>query len=144
MLWLILGFIGVMLVMAVFLRWMNQWASQYVQQFLARRLEALREITEEESVPAAWRTPFQARIAREEERGSNPARIAKIQQDAQKHCLRQIDELIEYIQNVKFEDTQNTQELLLNKLREQKGRWETATWDAMMEMRVREKETLAD
>ena len=55
-----------------------------------------------------------------------------------------MDELIKYVQGVRFEDTQNTQRLLLEKLREQKGRWETATWDAMMAMRASEEETLAD
>ncbi len=142
--WMILIFVGIIAAFTWLMYWANRWATQYVQKFLEERLDALREVTEEEKVPTAWSAPFQARIAREQQRGSSAARITQIQRGAQKHCLRQMDELIKYVQGVRFEDTQNTQRLLLEKLREQKNRWETATWEAMMEMHASEEETLAD
>lgn len=142
--WMILIFVGIIAAFTWLMYWANRWAMQYVQKFLEGRLEALREITEEEKVPAAWSAPYQGRIARVQRGGGSAAQIARIQRRARQHCLRQMDELIKYVQGVRFEDTQNTQRLLLEKLREQKGRWETATWDAMMAMRASEEETLAD
>jgi hypothetical protein len=141
--WMMLIFVGIIAVFTWLMYWANRWASRYVQKFLEERLDALREITEEGKVPAAWSAPYQARIARQQPGGS-AAQIAHTQARARRHCLRQLDELIKYVQGVRFEDTQNTQRFLLEKLREQKSRWETATWEAMMEMHVSEEESLAN
>ncbi len=111
----------------------NRWAAGYISRILEARIAAIQQIVNDEIVPVSWMEPYQARIAKLEQKGAPAAKIERVKRQAQKRCLKQMEELLAYVENVNYEDGELTKKTLVTSLTEQKVRWATPAWEELMQ-----------
>ena len=94
-------------------------------QYLADRMvgdkhRLIQSIVETGRVPAQWKKPFQRRLS--QARG-NTAREAAIRQEAQAAYLQKLDALIRYLEHSKLVDSEETRQVVLERLAQVRETW---------------------
>ena len=100
---------------------------------LEARMRACELIANHKRVPDDWLRPFRERAETLRRAGSDAGALAKIEAQAKKRCARQLDELIRFYEHTNLVDSAETRRALLASLREQRARWETLDWVAILE-----------
>jgi hypothetical protein len=85
---------------------------------LESRMRACEQIANQKAIPDDWLRPLQGRAG-------DPA-------TAKKQCLRRLDDLIRFYEHTNLVDSAETRRVLLASLREQRARWETLDWAALL------------
>jgi hypothetical protein len=100
---------------------------------LESRMRACEQIANQKAIPDDWLRPFQERAAALHRSGSAAGMLEKIGAQAKKRCARQLDELIRFYEHTNLVDSAETRRVLLASLREQRTRWETLDWAAVLD-----------
>jgi len=85
---------------------------------LEARMRACEQIANQKTIPDDWLHPYR-------QRADDPA-------TAKKQCIRRLNELIRFYEHTNLVDSAETRRVLLASLREQRARWETLDWAAML------------
>ena len=108
---------------------------QAEEDSLARLREELEAVRDRELRCRAELDNYRKRAARLAAAGADPQQIRQLGRIAQKRCLANIRDLIQYAETIKFTDTEATRQLMLRELRAQEARWrDDATWDELMDL----------
>ncbi|MBN1873027.1 MAG: hypothetical protein JXA33_02275 [Anaerolineae bacterium] len=136
MLPMILLYTGVIVVFSIGLYLMSRWAASYVERIVQGRLDAMEELVNRKHIPEVWLRPFQEQLTKYQEKGADEKKIARVKQKAQKRCLRRIDELIKYVENVNFTDGGETKAALLNTLHTYQETWSAPNVDVLAQNEI--------
>lgn len=88
---------------------------------LESRMRACEQIANQELIPDEWLRPYR-------QRSGDPSAAAR----AKKQCTRKLNELIRFYEHTNLVDSAETRRVLLAALREQRARWETLDWAALL------------
>lgn len=109
-----------------------RWGMHKLIAQLDARVRACEQIANYQQIPEAWLQPFRERAALLHRAGNDADAQAKLGALAKKRCLRQLDELIRFYEHTNLVDSAETRRTLLATLREQRARWETLDWVALL------------
>jgi hypothetical protein len=84
----------------------------------------LQVLIETGQAPPDWSRPFQRKMAKLTHSHDNSAQIAKLQERARRHYLKELDRLVSYVQSSPFVDGEETRNLLLEKLADIRVGWQ--------------------
>jgi hypothetical protein len=113
----------------------SRLASKMVTRAIQERLHALQEIVEG-GVPHAWLRPFRRRVVALRRHTASTAQRARLGKRIQKHCLRNLEEMLRYVTNVNLADSETTHKQLIADLKAQQQTWlarDEHTWIAHVE-----------
>lgn len=85
---------------------------------LEARMRACELIANQKTIPDDWLRPYR-------QRAGDPAA-------AKKQCMRRLNDLIRFYEHTNLVDSAETRRVLLASLREQRLRWETLDWAAIL------------
>lgn len=100
---------------------------------LEARVRACEQIANGKTVPDAWLRPYRERAAARRSGGQADA-LGRAAAQAQKRCTRQLDDLIRFYEHTNLVDSAETRRVLLASLREQRTRWGTLDWAAVLDV----------
>jgi hypothetical protein len=83
----------------------------------------LQEIVETGQVPAEWSRGYRRKLARLEQDGT-PDQVAHVKEEARRHYLDNLDQLIQYAQTTPLVDGDDTRALLLRRLSDVRAEWQ--------------------
>lgn len=99
---------------------------------LEARVRACEQIANGKTVPDAWLRPYRERAAAGRRSGGHADALGRAAAQAQKRCTRQLDDLIRFYEHTNLVDSAETRRVLLALLREQRTRWGTLDWAAVL------------
>lgn len=100
---------------------------------LEARLRACELIASQKTIPEDWLQPFRQRAAALRQSSGEATSLAKTAAQARGRCLRQLGDLIRFYEHTNLVDSAETRQVLLATLREQRTRWETLDWAALLD-----------
>ncbi len=104
-------------------------ASKMVTHAIQTRLKALEQITNEQ-IPDDWLRPFRRRVAALRQTAADEGRFSRLSGRIQRHCLRNLDEMIRFTTRVNYTDSAATQKELLGILNTHRETWAAKEWRA--------------
>ena len=118
--------IGVLFTVAVALTilGLTMGSSMLADKLVGQRHRDLEFIAESGQVPPGWRESYERKIARLQRDPRNVERIARLREEAERGYLKRIDSLIHYVDASELVDTEETRQLLLDKLSAAREAWE--------------------
>ena len=97
--------------------WAAIWGTnKAMARLVGARHRALQAIMETGQVPLDWSRPFQAKIARLGQDPTNTGKVARLRVEASRQYLRKLDDLLRYAEKTPLVDSEETRNLLLDKL----------------------------
>ncbi len=96
------------------------------------RMWACEQITNRKAIPDEWLLPYRRRVASICKTGGNLKAVSKVSNRAKQQCTRQLDDLIRFYEHTNLVDSAETRRVLLASLRQQRARWETLDWAALL------------
>ncbi len=109
--------IGLFTLILALIMWGAIWGTnKAMARLIGDKHRAMQIIIETGQVPSSWSAPFAARIARLNADPGNVSRVADLQAQARRHCLRKLDDLVRYAETTPLVDGEETRSLLLDQL----------------------------
>ncbi len=99
---------------------------------LESRMRACEQIANRKTIPDDWLRPFRQRAATLRQSGGDETSLSKAAGQAKCKCLSQLGDLIRFYEHTNLVDSAETRQVLLASLREQRVRWETLDWAAVL------------
>jgi hypothetical protein len=84
----------------------------------------LQVLVETGQVPPEWSRPFQRKISRLTRSHDSSAQLAELQERARRDYLKRLDRLVAYVQTSPYVDSEETRDLLLEKLADIRVGWQ--------------------
>ena len=118
--------IGVLFVVAMALTvlGLTMGSSVLARRLIGQRHRDLEFIVESGDVPSGWRESYERKIARLQRDPRNADRVALLREEAKRGYLKRIDSLIHYVEASELVDTDETRQILLDKLSAAREAWE--------------------
>ena len=132
MLQVVLGIVLAFVVFVVVLNLAMRAAVRYVSHFVESRHRAVDCIVNGGCVPEAWAHGFVQSISAMQRRAEPVERLERLGQQARSHFLRELDSLIRYFEHSGTFDSEQTRQILLEALREQRDQWVVANWRTLL------------
>ena len=110
----------------------TRWGMNIAMKDIVARLQAGETIVSQESVPEAWVAQYRRRIEAMRKAGKSEEEIERVGLHARDRCLRQIDDLIKFYEKANIVDSSETRDILIGALQEQRKRWLTLGWQALV------------
>ena len=111
----------------------TRWALFRATRQIEHRFRAAEAIVNEGQVPEMWVRSFRQRIDKIRQSGGTDDDIERVGRQAHQHCLRQLDSLIRFLQDKDFFDSPETRSIVLKSLHQQRDKWATEGWQALIE-----------
>jgi hypothetical protein len=108
------------------------WGSALLAGQVEARMRAAEQITRQRAIPDDWLRPFRARAAACRADAGNTEQLRRVAGQAQRHCLRKIDDLLRFYEHSALVDSAETRRVLLSALQEQRTRWERLDWTGIL------------
>jgi hypothetical protein len=120
-------------VCVLLIKLMADWGERYFTRTLHSTLSDTEHIVNEGKLPEAWMQPFRERIEAIRRKGGSESKIERVSQKARQRFLRNLDDMIKFFQERNVTDGEETRQLLLASLKEQRDRVAAAAWQDLLE-----------
>jgi len=120
-------------VCVLLIKLMADWGERYFTRTLHSTLSDTEHIINEGKLPEAWMQPFRERIEAIRRKGGSESKIERVSQKARQRFLRNLDDMIKFFQERNVTDGEETRQLLLASLKEQRDRVAAAAWQDLLE-----------
>jgi hypothetical protein len=108
------------------------WGERHFVGSIEKTLNDAGHIVNEEKLPEAWLQPFRERIEAIHRKGGPENKADRVGHQARRRCLRNLDSLIEFFQKRNVTDNEQTRQLLLTSLRQQRDRVASIGWQELL------------
>lgn len=126
LLWIVAAMAPTILAIWLMVRLAEVWLGRRLDQ----NLRAAQTIATLGIAPDGWVRGYRRRIARIKERDANQAR--KLAEKARRNCLRRLEGLIRFYENVPMADGPEVRTQIVRALQHAQGRWSGEEWFALM------------
>lgn len=130
----ILAIVAIVMVFGLLLYFTTRWSLSYVQRVMGERVKAVDQIVNEGRVPDAWLSWYKKKLRALKDKSNRDTLLPRYQSLTKKHCIANLDELIRFTEQAKYEDADDGKAHLLDALRSQRERWDNpAFWQTVFE-----------
>jgi hypothetical protein len=82
--------------------------------------------------PASWVSTYRQQLDKMRNAGKSDRAIQRVGVRAQKACLRQLNFLVNFLENGRFYDSLETREMMVDALRAVHEQWSTSSWEELL------------
>jgi hypothetical protein len=111
---------------------MADWWERRFIRAIENTLDDAGYIANEEKLPEAWLQPFRERIDAMQRKGKSEDTMRRVGRRARQRCLLKLDNLIKFFQKRAVTDSEQTRQLMLTSLQQQRDWVVNATWQELL------------